>query len=67
LGSTLVIPLTARETVEIETPARLATSRMLTDTWRRFDEFFLVFFLEGVIGKSIVLFSECFSGGMWPK
>src|ERR1019366_9220054 len=55
------MPFTARDTVAIETFARLATSRMLTDGCRRFEAFFLDFFLTGFMDKEIVRFSECFS------
>src|ERR1700739_1241131 len=51
------MPLTARETVAIDTRARLATSRMLTAARRRFDEIFFA----GLIGRTIVRFSRCFS------
>src|ERR1035438_1360220 len=61
------MPLTARDTVEMETPARLATSRMLTVTRRQFEDFFAGFFLEAFIGKEIVLFSECFSTWIAPN
>jgi hypothetical protein len=49
--------LTARETVAIDTPARLATSRMFTEAGRRLSGLFLF----ELTGKKIVRFSRCFS------
>jgi hypothetical protein len=43
---------TARETVAIDTPARLATSRMLTPSRRWFD----CLFLEALTVKKIICF-----------
>ena len=62
--------LTARETVAIETPARLATSRMLTDAMRRFEDFFEGVFRAAAMARIVTLFRLFLRGTFlsgWPK